>query len=171
MEKGFSLIELLVVLGVVATITLIAAPNAAILISRERAISDANLLHGALQLTRLHAVTTGQPTTIQPIDNSWRNGWRIYTDPSRSMRVESSLKVVAEQGARSSHIAATSTIQDGVHFLPSGRAILQNGGFQAGTFSVCQTGSPKSHDLVISKIGRVRRASETNNPRCANPAP
>lgn len=171
MEKGFSFVELFVTLAIVSMIMMIAVPSTKTLINRERAISDASLLHGALQQARLHAVTTGQATTIQAVNNNWGSGWRIYVDPNRSMKAEDSPKVIAERGARSSHITATSTVQDGVHFLPNGRAILQSGGFQAGTFSVCQAGSASSHELIISKIGRVRRASEPNSTKCTNPTP
>lgn len=168
-DQGYTLLEALVVVAILAIAITVAVPNGMALFARERAIADANLLHGALQQTRLHAVTTGVPTSIQAIDGDWSNGWRIFVN--RNQASDSSLHIIAEQSPRSSQIEITQTLRNKVHFLPSGQAILASGGFQAGTFSICESGLARSHDLVINRVGRVRRATVTHNAKCSNQAP
>ncbi len=168
-DQGHTLMEALITLSILALTITFAVPNGMALFARERAIADANLLHGALQQTRLYAVTTGVPTSIQAIDGNWSNGWRIFVD--RNENSDSSTHIIAEQSPRASQIEITQTLRNKVHFLPSGQAILPSGGFQAGTFSICEKGLMRSHDLVINRVGRVRRATVAHNAKCSNPAP
>ena len=167
MEKGLTLLEALLTLAVMSVAITLAIPNGIALIARERAIADANLLHGALQQARLHAVTTGVPTSIQAIDGDWSNGWRVFIE--RGTNMSRSEHLIAEQSPRASRIEITQTLRNKVHFLANGRAILVGGGFQAGTFSICENGLNRSHDLIINRVGRVRRATVTYNPKCVNP--
>ena len=169
--QGLTLIEALVTLATVSLALTVAVPNGMALFARERAIADANLLHGALQQTRLHAITTGIPTSIQAIDDDWSNGWKVFVDRDRNANADSSTHLIAEQSPRASRIEITQTLRNKVHFLPNGRAILSGGGFQAGTFSICESGLNRSHDLVINRVGRVKRATITHNSKCSNPAP
>jgi len=166
-DQGNTLIEALATLSILVLAVTIAVPNGIALLARERAIADANLLHGALQRTRLHAVTTGVPTIIQAIDGDWSNGWRVFVDMTKNS--EPRQHIIAEQSPRASQIKITQTLHDKVHFLPNGQAILPSGGFQAGTFSVCEKGLARSHNLVINRVGRVRRETVAHNAKCSNP--
>ena len=164
-DDGLTLIEALLALSILTLAIAFAMPNGIALFARERAIADANLLHSALQRSRFYAITTGIPISIQTIDNNWSNGWRIFTDSYLSP--ESPKQLIAQQSLLGSQIESTQTLRDKVHFLPNGQAILPSGGFQAGTFSVCEKGFKRSHNLIINRVGRVRRVTMAQNPKCS----
>lgn len=170
MEKGFSLFELLTVLAISTLAVTLASPLASTLLSRARAQSDANLLHSTLNSARFYAVTNGVPITVLAKQNNWSSGWQVFVDADNDLQPDTSQIIILDHGPRISTIATTSTLLSRVRFLPDGRAVLRGGGFQAGTFTICDNNT-HSYDLIINRIGRVRRSELEHNPKCSIPVP
>lgn len=171
MNNGFSLFELLVAIVISALTLASALPLASGLIDKMRAHSDANLLHTTLQSARFHAVTNGAATTVQAGQGGWSSGWRMFVDSDNDLQPDAGQPILIEHRLSQSKIVFTRTLQQRVRFLPDGHAVLNSGGFQAGTFSICQKNTIHSYDLIINRIGRVRRSELERNPKCSNLTP
>ena len=78
---GFTLVELLVVITLLAILATVGIPNFGPTVANGRATATANDLLGALQLARSEAVRLNEPVEIIPEDpNNWALGWRIERD-------------------------------------------------------------------------------------------
>lgn len=78
--KGFTLIEILVAIAILAILTSLAAPPFVRLIADQRAKAAATDLHTALNVTRSEAIKHNQNVTLQPKSGDWANGW-VVLDP------------------------------------------------------------------------------------------
>jgi type IV fimbrial biogenesis protein FimT len=80
--RGFTLIELMVTLTVLAILLSIAAPSFTSLMSANRMSTQANEFMGALNLARAEAVRRGQPVAIASLDGSsnFSKGWKVFTN-------------------------------------------------------------------------------------------
>jgi type IV fimbrial biogenesis protein FimT len=77
-ERGFTLIEALVVLSIVAIVLAIGAPNLSFLIASMNARSASFDLIGDLALARSEAIKRNGVVTVQPLSgNNWALGWRV----------------------------------------------------------------------------------------------
>ena len=89
--RGFTLIEMMVVLAVLAVLVGVAAPAFAGLLRSAREAGAYHLLTTTLVSARMHAVTHGVPVTVCPSadgitcreDLVWEDGWIVYTDAGR----------------------------------------------------------------------------------------
>ncbi|MFT6430737.1 MAG: type IV fimbrial biogenesis protein FimT [Halopseudomonas sp.] len=76
--KGFTLIELMVTVAVLAIALAIAVPSFAELIRSNRADSQREALVTALSLARSEAVKRGATVVVEPLSGtSWNGGWQV----------------------------------------------------------------------------------------------
>jgi type IV fimbrial biogenesis protein FimT len=76
-RAGFTLVELLVVIAVLAIVATVGIPNFGPTVANSRATAAANGLLGALQLARSEAVRLNEPVLITPTGGNWAAGWTI----------------------------------------------------------------------------------------------
>lgn len=91
MHRGFSLIELMVTIALLAILTMLAAPKLSDFMKRSTVTTQTNELLGALQFARSTAVTRNVMVSICPsttaangtpacaTTNTFNTGWIIYT--------------------------------------------------------------------------------------------
>lgn len=79
---GFTLIELMVTLTVLAILLSIAAPSFSNLMAANRMSTQTNEFITALNLARSEAVRRGQPVAVRSNggDNNFSTGWKVFTD-------------------------------------------------------------------------------------------
>ena len=79
--RGFTLIELMVTLSVLAIVLSLAAPSFAELMAANRLSTQTNEFVGSLNLARSEAVRRGQPVTLRAVDNdNYSLGWQVFPD-------------------------------------------------------------------------------------------
>lgn len=87
-QRGYTLVELMMTLGVLAIVTAVAVPGFRDFVQNNRAAADANALLGALHLARNEAITRGVPVSVcASSDNAtcagatdWSTGWIVFGD-------------------------------------------------------------------------------------------
>jgi type IV fimbrial biogenesis protein FimT len=79
-NNGFTLIELMVVISILAVLASLAAPSMSKLIATQRLRSAAGDMHLALVKARSEAVKRNKDVTISPEGGNWAAGWSIL-DP------------------------------------------------------------------------------------------
>jgi len=81
--KGFTLVELLIVLVIAGILTTFGVPAFTTLVKDNRLSSDANRLAATIKFARSEAVKRNQIVTIARAGGTvkaWENGWSIFVD-------------------------------------------------------------------------------------------
>ena len=86
-SAGLTLIELLIVLGIIAFMSFMAVPSLMDTLNRMRVNSAARLISSALSLARSEAVKRGRNVSICPSTSgtdcaagAWADGWIVFVD-------------------------------------------------------------------------------------------
>ena len=77
---GFTLIELMVTIAIVAILGLVAAPSFVAFQRNSELTGTANSLLSALNAARGEGMKRNMPSAVQAIGGSWENGWRVFVD-------------------------------------------------------------------------------------------
>lgn len=104
--RGFTLIELIVVLAVVATLVTVGIPSYQNLIQDNRLTINSNMLVISLALARTESIKRGVPVTLcastsgsNCTDSNWENGWIVFTDNGAAGQVDADDIVLRVQSA------------------------------------------------------------------------
>ena len=95
-QDGFTLLELLVTLTVVAIVTTLAVPAFEETLARSKMTSNVNLMVGAINYARSEAIKLGAEVVVQPHPTGWEvvsggNVLRTFQPPSRDVTITTSL--------------------------------------------------------------------------------
>jgi type IV fimbrial biogenesis protein FimT len=165
--RGFTLVELLVVLAVGASLLAIAVPGYAFLVNASRLTTVTNDLVATLHLVRSEAIKRGRrvtvcktssPMAIQPACDrgaDWHDGWLVFVDGGTRGVIDSGDTVLRVQGRAASGtiIVPNSNYRHFISYRPSGVS-QGSSGLHNGTISICVSG--KRRDIIISVTGRPR---------------
>lgn len=131
-ERGFTLVELVIVVALVAMLAAVAVPSYRALVQNNRATAQANELVTSLNLARSEAIKRGLPAAAcASVDQStcsgatnWASGWIVFTDGTGVAGTRDAADVVlqawqAQQGNPTITGSASS-----IRYLASGSAAL-----------------------------------------------
>ncbi len=163
MQKGMSLVEMLVVVAVIAILARAAVPVYTNWVARTQLIAATNELHGAMLYARSEAIKRNARVSVCPssngssclADGNWHNGWVVFHDPNNNASLDAGEAVLRRQGEqRGVTISGNATLKHYVSYVASGATQLTNGGLQMGTITLC--GMSEGRQLIISASGRPR---------------
>lgn len=149
LQRGFTLVELMVTVAVVAILATVAAPNFSALIEDQRVTSQINDLVGSLQLARSEAVKRGANITFAPVGGSYGGGWCIFIGATCSgnnilRQHEAAAALTAGPSAAlvfnsQGQVSSTSLTPFAFTLTPAG----------------CATGDKRRRILTVSQTGRA----------------
>lgn len=190
-NKGFTLLELLVTLTIISTVTLIGVPSFQGAIRGSRLTTAINELVTALNVARSEAIKRNRYVVVRKTGANWENGWQIFVDISRATATtvnifdddgdtnlceaeEDCLLKVQESlpNAYTLRLKNGSPLVDFVSYMPNGMRYIPSGASTAAvdnSFYLCDTNSnttPVSGTakvLILNSLGRPRMAIDSNN--------
>ena len=91
---------------------------------------------------------------------AWHQGWLVFEDPNSNGLWDEGESLLKQRSRINPHVSATgnNTVGRYVSFGASGRSLLLNGAFQAGTITLCERGANAKEGwlLVVNAVGRAR---------------
>lgn len=160
-NRGFTVIELLVTLSVASILLAVAAPSYRTFVQDNQLIAQSNNFFSAIMLAKSEAVKRSSPATICPSTNgttcaggtTWTSGWLVFADVDGDGTVDVGEEIIRVGTALPIGNTLTSRgLQTRVTFAASG---FTPGFFN--TFSLCDSRGPAmSRSLILNAQGRLR---------------
>jgi type IV fimbrial biogenesis protein FimT len=116
-HRGFTLIELMVVLAIIAIMLMLAAPSFQRTITQQKISTVASDLLASIMQARGEAIKNNQQTMITPLDSTnWSKGWRIFVDMDNDKAYTEGTDTLITTAPA----AADNIVQDAADFFISG---------------------------------------------------
>ena len=160
-NAGFTLIELVTTMSVMAILSGIAAPSFAGFIERQRASAAISSLMTHMSLARMAAISRNQRAVLCPTSDGahceastdWSQGWMLFLDEDGNRMPDGSDEVVRvdlEPTSKHLRVASTSGRQQ-LRYLPDGRSAGTNL-----TISICNKAGELLGQVIVNNMGRPR---------------
>lgn len=162
---GFTLVELMITIAVLAIVLAIAVPSFQAIINRNRLVSASNEVVAALQLARMEAIRRNSRVELCPSTNG--TGCSGADWARMIVRVASDGTVVRDVSVTGRGIvlkgSSNTTGNNRIAFVPSGMARVGSGTATTGAISVCSTYVPVEENTMDVGIVASRVAITTRN--------
>ncbi len=180
-NKGFTLIELMVTIAVAGILAAIAVPSFKSTIQNNRLTTGANELVTALNLARSEAIKRGMTVTVRKVDSNsktkssstanWEAGWDVFTDADSDGNFESGDTFIRNFAPLNASYTlrgdgGTSGFGNFISFNSVGRSHV------AGIFVICNASDGNdtaeantSRLIMVNAVGRVQMGLDTDSPQ------
>ncbi|WP_309045743.1 GspH/FimT family pseudopilin [Marinobacter sediminicola] len=175
-NSGFTLIELMVTLVVIAIVAMIAVPAMSDMVTRSRTTAAYNELQGLVGYARSESAKSPAQSVLLCSSNNgtsctgqtdWSTGWLVARDLNGNGSVDVAdtvLKVAGELSAGISLNVKTGASSD---FNTTTVSLIRNGAPAGGnqiTFKLCDAfGASEARGVVLSVSGQARAAARDSN--------
>ena len=178
-HKGFTLIELVMSIAIVAILLTVGIPSFQALITNNRITTQTNdfvsdLAHARAEAVRRNSLVTicqSNTGTSCVASSSWGDGWIVFTDPDGdgTLVTANGETILRVRGAMPTGMTLAdnggfTNGGDFLQFLPSGLVSGVSGGSSttAATFTLCVSGY-RGRTINFNSIGRVNITAMTTN--------
>lgn len=122
---GFTVVELMVVIAILAILTVIGAPPLSEFVADQRVRAATSDLYGDMAFARVKAIEASRRAYVTPVGGNWKNGWRVYVDLDNSgtEQANETLKVFDGIKGRPRVCPTVSEFATSVIFRPVGRVV------------------------------------------------
>jgi type IV fimbrial biogenesis protein FimT len=167
-HAGFSLVELLTVLGCVGAMACVAVPSLDAMAGSMRVSAASNDLLGDIFRARSEAMTRNRRVSLcKSADGQtcapgggWHQGWIVFIDDDGDGLRSPAEALLQRQPALDPKLRLTgnSTVAKYVSYAGTGQSRLVGGGFQAGTLTLCRASLQPGtgRQIVLNATGRPR---------------
>lgn len=135
---GFTVTEMIIVVGIVAILAAVAAPNMSGMIRTQRVKTAAFDVFASLTLARSEAIKRNVSVTVTPSGGNWANGWQIADANGNVLKRQGALDTLAVVGPND------------VRFNAMGRLASA-----AGNFTLTAEGVPTARCIRLDLSGRA----------------
>lgn len=177
---GFTLIELMVTLALVAILMAVAVPSLTTFQRNAQLTSFSNTMLASMNAARGEAMKRGMYAMVMPFDGTnvstnWSSGWIVFVDVNRLQTYDAATSIrILTQGPPPSYLAFSGSdpcygTNPYLMFDASGYSRLKGGGFLACRLTVTRSDVSGTDQLaqtrriIIAKTGRVRVCTPTSS--------
>jgi type IV fimbrial biogenesis protein FimT len=169
---GFTLVELMVTLAIVAILMMIAAPQLRSFLQKQQVAADIETLITSLRVARSEALKRSGRVSVCALTadeftdptkakckaitaTDWSNGWMVYIDYSNGAGFNSATDTVLkiERTVKAGSLVSTSPPGGIVSFQSNGIAVGDQGHFD---IQPASDGAAQCRRLILSPQGRIR---------------
>lgn len=180
--QGYTLIELMAILSVIAILLATGLPLMSVFFQSNRMVSNTNEIVAGLHITRSEAIKQQMRVTmcassdqlsctVDADAGKWEKGFIVFQDPNGNATVDGGENILRiNTGAEGKEVTirsndvAPNLIMTAVTFTSRGLPKLLNGTATSGTFRICDSrgkkinadGTTVARGVVLSISGRVR---------------
>ena len=159
--RGFTLIEVMIVLAILGVIAVFAMPSITAVIQNNRITSETNRLVSNINMARSEATKRSTQITIartSAANNTWEGGWSIYTDADAAgnsiFAAGDTLLRVADAASTGITIRSDATANAWLSLRPNGT--LNEGGTNSVIYAICDSrGEAFGRLVTVNLIGRA----------------
>lgn len=169
--RGFTLVELMVVLAVSVIILATAAPSLRAFLLNNQRSATVNELSTAFNMARSEALKRAQSVAVCTVANAdaaaptcaassdWSSGWVVFVDADNNNAIDAGDEILRRYGGTPDGAAINGSRNTGqIEFDRLGAA---QGSFA--TFAYCDhRGASEGRDIVVSNQGRIRTSTTAN---------
>ena len=178
-SKGFTLLELIIIITIVGISMAMAAPGLRSMIANNQISSSASDFASALQLAKAEAVARVNPVIVCKKNaastgciagGDWSQGWIVFSDDNGNDAVdapgEAVLLVHEALNERITFVGNNGEVDSSITFRPSGTSDVTD----TGILIICDDGrfDSSSRGILVTITGRgsVMKAGETGQTTC-----
>jgi type IV fimbrial biogenesis protein FimT len=166
-ELGFTLVEVMAVVAIAAILIGAAVPPLAELIRSAQLTSATNDMFADMMLARSEAIKRNSRVVLcKSADGTacvtaggWEQGWIVFHDINNNGVRDGAEEVLSRGHPLSKDLSITGNqnVSRYVSYAPTGTTKLVNGGFQAGTITLCEhLAAAAARQIILSSVGRPR---------------
>ena len=174
-SNGFSLLELIVIIGILGITIAFAVPNLTTMIANNRITAGASDFVAALQFAKGEAVSRVNPVTICKAtggacvtSGDWRQGWMVFSDANGNAAADAGDTIFLNHEPLHPTITfgGTAAVADSITYWPSGRTSIV--GTQALVICDGRGFGNFARGILVTITGRgsVINASDTGQTTC-----
>lgn len=170
---GFTLIELMVVVALVAVLQTLAAPALSGMVNSMRLTTAVNSLFSSLLLARSEAIKRNSRVVVCKsvtgvacnTTGGWEQGWIVFHDANNNAVVDAGEAILSREQALPEpfRFIGNTPLINYVSFTSMGMTKNTSGALQFGRLTVCQESAARveARQIVISSAGRPRTVKTT----------
>ena len=167
-ENGFTLIELMIAVGLTGLLLSMAVPALDIFVSNARQTGAINDFVSTIHKARSTAVTTNTRVTICPSSGGtnceavgWNNGWIAFSDLDSDRNVDANETIFATMGRVDGLTLQSAEFGVFMMYRPNGRVMNASLNGSAGAMSFCDGRGPDHAKVMIIDLSGRPRLSKT----------
>lgn len=162
--RGFSLVELMITLGIAAIIMSMAVPTFKTFIDKQRLLTTASEFYSAVNMTRAEAIKRGSRVNMVATDGTnWTSGWTVFIDANSNLKVDAGETIIFSHDATnltSTSIGITNNFTDSastyISYTGNGRSRTDASSQQPQAGTVTFTLGTSVRRVKINFLGRSR---------------
>lgn len=166
--RGFTLVEMLIVVSIVGILSGVAFPYLSVVVDSVRMRRIANAFLSSMLVARGEAIKrNGRVALCKSTDGNacantgdWEQGWIVFHDTNIDGAAQAGEQVIQRVQALPAgfRLSGNQLVSRYISFSPTGTTRTVGGAFQAGTVTLCKTSgrSSEGREVVLNNVGRMR---------------
>lgn len=159
--RGFSLVELMVVMSIAAILLAAGVPSFQSLIQNQRMTATVNDFFAAINLTRSEAIQRGTRVDLVPADaTDWAKGWIVFVDENNNQKPDTGEQIIFSHGPAPNGIAIAAAFGGAkvkyIAYNGTGRTRTNGNSQQVQSGHMSFTMGEQVRKIVINFLGRPR---------------